>query len=83
MVASYCQLADGVITRHSSPYLLLAWLLFLLSSFSHTGIAVREEEARREAAAMGAGVDYLRLPLYNRSSTVADDDVAIVEACVW
>eukprot|EP01102_Stenamoeba_stenopodia_P010474 TRINITY_DN3157_c0_g1_i1.p1 TRINITY_DN3157_c0_g1~~TRINITY_DN3157_c0_g1_i1.p1 ORF type:complete len:588 (+),score=132.61 TRINITY_DN3157_c0_g1_i1:47-1765(+) len=41
-------------------------------------IRIREEEALEEARLLGAQVKYLHLPLYNRGSTVGEDDVSIV-----
>ncbi len=42
-------------------------------------IAIREREATEEAILLGAHVHFLRLPLYNTSSLVADSDVRLME----
>jgi LmbE family N-acetylglucosaminyl deacetylase len=43
-------------------------------------IAMREAESTEEARILGARVKFLRLPLYNRSSVVDDEDVRIMLA---
>lgn len=43
-------------------------------------IALRESEATEEARILGARVKFLRLPLYNRSSVVDEEDVRIMAA---
>jgi len=42
-------------------------------------IAIREKEASAEAAILGARINFLRLPLYNRGSIVEDSDILIME----